>query len=132
MFLMLPNGYIFREQYIQSFLNRLKYFVKLSARCTTTNLQTSPQTLKLEEPGHKQLVNVLFIIIVIIIIISSAALDGPWPSQANFARKDIYPGHPPANFYNPLFLLLPLPRQSSFILVRHVLFDLQDLYILSF
>jgi hypothetical protein len=53
MYLVLPNGYIFREQHIQTFLNRLKYFVKLSARCITTNLQTLSQTLKLEDPGHK-------------------------------------------------------------------------------
>ena len=41
MSLMLPTGYIFREQYIQSFLNRLKYFVQVSVRGTTSNSQTS-------------------------------------------------------------------------------------------
>jgi len=35
----------------------------------------------------------------------SAALGGPWP-QTNVAR-DLYPGHPPANFYNPVSLRLP-------------------------
>jgi len=40
-----------------------------------------------------------------IIIIGSAALGWPWP-QANIA-SDLYPGHPPANFYNPISLHLP-------------------------
>jgi len=128
MSLMLPTGYIFREQYIQSFLNRLKYVVQLSVRYTTTNSQTSSQTLKLEEPGQKQLVNSLFIII---IIVCSVALDGPWPSQANVARKDPYPGHPPSNFYKPGSMRLPLPLQPSFILVGHVLVDLQVLSLMS-
>jgi hypothetical protein len=60
---------------------------------------------------------------IIIIIIGSAALGGPWPSEATVARKNLYPGHLPANFYNPVSLRLPLPRQSIFILVGHVLVD---------
>jgi hypothetical protein len=51
------------------------------------------------------------IIMVIIIIFGSTALGGPWPPEANVAR-DCYPGHPPAGFYNPVSLRLPLPRQS--------------------
>jgi len=45
----------------------------------------------------------IIIIIIIIIIIGSAAMGGPWPPQANVA-SDLYPGHPPANFYNPVSL----------------------------
>jgi hypothetical protein len=41
------------------------------------------------------------IIIIIIIIIGSIALGGRWPPQANITI-DLYPGHPPANFYNPV------------------------------
>jgi hypothetical protein len=47
-------------------------------------------------------------------------------------EKDFFPGHPSANFYNPLSLRLPLPHQSGFILVGHVLFDLQGLSIMFF
>jgi len=50
------------------------------------------------------------VIIIIIIIIGSTALGGPWPPQANVA-SDLYPGHPPTNFYNPVSLRLPLHRQ---------------------
>jgi len=53
------------------------------------------------------------IIFIIIITISSTALGGRWLPQANVA-SDLYPAHPPANFYNPLSLSLPLPRQSIF------------------
>jgi len=34
-------------------------------------------------------------------MIASTALGRPWPPQANVA-SDLYPGHPPANFYNPV------------------------------
>jgi hypothetical protein len=50
---------------------------------------------------------------IIIIIIGCTALGGPWPLQANVA-SDLYPGHPPANFYNPLSLCLLLSHQSIF------------------
>jgi hypothetical protein len=63
-----------------------------------------------------------------IIIIGSTALVGPWPTQAN-VTSDLYLGHLPANFYNPVSLHLPLPRQSILISVSHVLFDLQGLSI---
>ena len=59
-------------------------------------------------------------IINIIIIIGSTALGGPWPPQAN-AASDLYSGHPPISFYNPISLRLPLPRQSILISVGHVL-----------
>jgi len=36
--------------------------------------------------------------IIITIIIRSTAQGGSWPPQANVA-SDLYPGHPPANFY---------------------------------
>jgi hypothetical protein len=36
---------------------------------------------------------------IVIIIIESTALGRPWPPQANVA-SDLYPRHPPANFYN--------------------------------
>jgi hypothetical protein len=53
-------------------------------------------------------------ILIIIIIIGSTALRGLWPPQENIA-SNLYPGHPPANFYNPVSLRLPLPRQSILI-----------------
>jgi hypothetical protein len=34
---------------------------------------------------------------------SSTAMSGPWPPQTNVA-SDLYPGHPPANFYNSVSL----------------------------
>ena len=45
----------------------------------------------------------------IIITIGSVTLGGPWPPKANIAI-DLYPGQPPANFYNPVFLRLSPPR----------------------
>jgi hypothetical protein len=72
-----------------------------------------------------------FIIIIIIIIIGSTALGGPWPPQTNVA-SDLYPGHPPANFYNPISLRLPLSRQSILISVGHVVVDLQGFSTISF
>ena len=66
-----------------------------------------------------------------IIIIGSTALGGPWSPQANVA-SDLYPVHPPANFYKPLSLRLLLPRQSILISVGHVLVNLQDLSTLSY
>jgi len=41
------------------------------------------------------------------IIIGSTDLGRPWPPQANVA-SDLYSGQPPANFYNPVSLRLPL------------------------
>jgi hypothetical protein len=73
---------------------------------------------------------IIIIIIIIIIMIGSTALGGPWPSQANVA-SDLYPGHPPANIYNPLSLRLPLPRHSILISVGHIL-DLQGSSTISF
>jgi hypothetical protein len=70
-------------------------------------------------------------IIIIMITIGSTALGGPWSSRANVA-SDLYPGQPPANFYNPLSLRLSLPRQSILISVFHVLVDLQGLSATSF
>jgi hypothetical protein len=64
--------------------------------------------------------------IIIIIIIGSTALGRPWPPQANVASV-LYPGHPPANIYNPVSFCLPPPRQSILISVGHVLGDLQGL-----
>jgi len=69
--------------------------------------------------------------IIIIIIIGSKSLGGSWPTRANVACE-LCPVHPPANFYNPVFLCLPLPHQSSLILVGHVLVDLQGLPTVSF
>ena len=71
------------------------------------------------------------VIIIIIIIIGSTALGVPWPPQANVASA-LYPGHPPANFYNPVSLRLPLPRQSILISVGRILVDLQGLFTISF
>ena len=67
----------------------------------------------------------------VIIIIGSTALGGPWPPHTNVA-SDLYPVHPPANFYNPVSLCLPLPHQSILILVGHFLTDLQGLSMISF
>jgi len=47
----------------------------------------------------------------IIIIIGCTALGGPWPPQANVA-SNLCPGHPPANFYDPVSLCLLLSHQS--------------------
>ena len=71
------------------------------------------------------------IILLICIIIGSTALGGTWPPQTNFATN-LCSGHPPANFYNPFTLRLPIPRQSILISVGHVLVDLQGLSIMSF
>ena len=60
-------------------------------------------------PPNDFLVCIVMMMMIIIIIIGSTALGGPWPPQANGA-SDLYPGHPPANFYNPVNLRLPLPR----------------------
>jgi hypothetical protein len=51
-------------------------------------------------------------IVINIIIIGSTALGGPWPPSAN-VTSDLYPGHPPANFYNPVSLRLPPPVNPS-------------------
>jgi hypothetical protein len=67
----------------------------------------------------------------VIIIIGPSALGWPWFPQANVA-SDLYPGHPPANFYNPVSFRLPLPRQSILISVGHVLIDLQGLSTIFF
>jgi len=42
--------------------------------------------------------------IIIIIIVGSSSLVGHWPPQANVA-SDLYPGHPPAQFLPPIFLV---------------------------
>ena len=70
-------------------------------------------------------------IIIIIIIIISEALSGPRPPQGSVV-SDLYPGLPPANFYNPVSSCLPLPRQSILISVGHVLVDLQGSSTISF
>ena len=57
-------------------------------------------------------------------------LVGPWPPQSNVA-SDLYPGHPPANFYKPVYLGLPAPHQSILLSVGHLLIDLQVLSIIS-
>ena len=58
--------------------------------------------------GKMKVKSLLFIII--IINIGSTALGRPRPPQADVV-SDLYPGHPPANFYNPVSLLLPPPRR---------------------
>jgi hypothetical protein len=58
------------------------------------------------------------------------AHPGPWPPQANVA-SDLYRGHPRANFYNPVFLCLPLPIQYISISVAQEIDDLQVLYAMS-
>jgi hypothetical protein len=68
---------------------------------------------------------------IIIIIIASRALGGPRPSHANVA-SDLYPGHPPANFYNPVFLRLPQTRQSILFYVVQNLVTLQGVSKISF
>jgi len=55
-----------------------------------------------------------------VIIIGSTALGGPWPPQANVA-SGLYLGHPPATFYDPVSLHLPLPCQFILISVGHIL-----------
>jgi len=60
----------------------------------------------------------------------STAMGGLWPPQENVA-SDLYPGHSPANLYNPVPLRFPLPRRSILILVGHVLVDLQGLFTVS-
>jgi hypothetical protein len=62
---------------------------------------------------------------------ASRVLGRPWLPQANVA-SDLYLWHPPANSYNPVFLRLPLPRQSIWMSVDHVLVDLQGLSTVSF
>jgi hypothetical protein len=66
-----------------------------------------------------------------IIIIGCTALGGPWPPQANVSSA-LYPGHPPANFYNPVSLCLPLSRQAILISIDQALVDLQGLPTISF
>jgi hypothetical protein len=67
----------------------------------------------------------------VIIIIGPATLGVSLPPQANVA-SDLYPGYPPANFYNPVSLRHPLPCQSILISVGHVLVDLQGLSTIFF
>ena len=76
------------------------------------------------------MVVVIIIIIIIIIIIGSTALGGPWPPHEN-AAGDLYPVHPPTNFYNPVSLRLPLPHQFILIFVGHIHTDLQGLSMIS-
>ena len=84
-----------------------------------------------ENDSHVLKYIIIIITIVIMIIICSPALGGPWTPQTNVA-SDLYPGHPPANFYNPVSLRLPIPLQSVFTSVGHVLVDLQALPTISF
>jgi len=56
---------------------------------------------------------IIVVIIIVVIIIGSTTLGGLWHPRANVA-SDLYPGHPPANFYNPVYLRLPLPRSVHF------------------
>jgi hypothetical protein len=84
------------------------------------------------QPSNAMRVKIFIInIIIIIIIIGSTSLGGSWPTRANVA-SELRPVHPPANFYSPVFLCLPLPHQSSLISVGHILVDLQGLSIISF
>jgi hypothetical protein len=46
-------------------------------------------------------------IIFIVVVVSSTALGRPWPPQANVA-SDLYLAKPPASFYKPVSLRLPL------------------------
>ena len=73
----------------------------------------------------------IIIIIIIIIIIAITTLGGPLSPLANVA-SDLYPGHLPANFYHPVPLCLPIPRQSILISVGHILVDLQGWSTISF
>jgi hypothetical protein len=66
------------------------------------------------------------IIIIVVVVVGSIALSGPWTPQENGA-SDLYPGHAPANFYNPVSLRFPLVRPSILISVGHVL-DLQRVH----
>jgi len=73
----------------------------------------------------------IIITIIIIVVVGSTALGEPWSPQGNIA-SDLYPRHPPANFYNSVSLRLSPPRQSILISVGHVIVDLQDLPTISF
>jgi hypothetical protein len=75
--------------------------------------------------------NLFVVVIIVVVVVGSTALGGPWPPQAHVA-SDLYPGQPPAIFYNPFSLRLPLPRQFILISVGHVLVDLQGLSIIPF
>ena len=83
-------------------------------------------TLPIHLSNDESVIIISSSIIVVVVIIGPSALGWPWPPQANVA-SDLYPGHPPANFYNPVSFRLPLPRQSILISVGHVLVDLQGL-----
>jgi len=61
-------------------------------------------------------------IIIVVASVDSTALGGPWPLKQMS----------PANFYNPVSLCLPPPRQSILISVGHVVGDLQGLSVISF
>jgi len=62
---------------------------------------------------------------------SSSSVLQPWVGLVANVASDFYPGQPPANFYNPVSLRLPVPLQSILISVSHVLADLQGLFIIS-
>jgi hypothetical protein len=76
--------------------------------------------------GARTILNAFIIIIVIVVAVGCTALGGPWPPQANIASA-FYPEHPPANFYNQVFLCPPPPRQSILILVHYVHGEFQGL-----
>ena len=57
---------------------------------------------------------------------SSSSTLQPWVGLGLLKQNvtsDLYPGHPPTNFYNPVSVCLPLPRQSNLISVGHVFVD---------
>ena len=74
---------------------------------------------------------IIIVVVVVVVVIGSTALCRSWSPQAH-VTSGLYPGQPPANFYNPFSLRLPLPRQSILISVGHVLVDLQRLSIIYF
>ena len=65
-------------------------------------------------PGRMKVKSPLFIVI----NIGSTAIGGPWPPQAN-VTIDLYPGHLPASFYNPVSLCNHLPHRSLCIASCH-------------
>ena len=80
--------------------------VRHSENLFTCSSLTSKQTGAYK---HINIFNLIRGTMIIIITIDSTALGGPWPPPAN-VTSDLYPGHPPANFYNAVSSCLPLPR----------------------
>jgi len=62
--------------------------------------------------------HLLFFVNTITTIIGSTGLGGSWPPLANVI-SDLYPGQLPDNFYNSVFLRLPLPHQPVLISAGH-------------